>query len=127
MPALPAFEYFRVYADADGESHFEDVQLPMDVVDFAPPAAPLDMASLGAASSMAVISSDAAWQGSAFHPAPARQFMVILDGHGAITASDGERRSGGPGMRFLLEDTTGKGHSSEFFDEVTALVIRLPE
>jgi hypothetical protein len=30
-------------------------------------------------------------------------------------------------MRFLLEDTTGKGHSSEFFDDVTALVIRLPD
>ncbi|MFN2562760.1 MAG: hypothetical protein ABR571_15885 [Jatrophihabitans sp.] len=83
--------------------------MPMNRVDFAPPAAPLDVAGLGPAESMAVNSSDAAWQGAAFHPPPARQFLVILDGHGAVTASDGERRSGGPGMRFLLEDATGKG------------------
>jgi hypothetical protein len=124
---MAAFEYFRVYTDADGDTHIEDVQTPMSAVDFAPPAAPLDMANLGPAVSLAVIGGDAGWQGAEFHPAPARQFMVILDGHGAVTVSDGERRTCGPGTCFLLEDTTGTGHSSEFFDDVRALVIRLSE
>jgi hypothetical protein len=124
---MAAFEYFRVYADEHGESHFEDVRVPMHEVDFAPPAAPLNLAALGPAASVAVIGSDHDWAGAEFHPAPARQWIVLLEGRGSITASDGETREGGPGFRFLLEDTTGKGHSSRFFDEVTALVIRLPD
>jgi hypothetical protein len=121
------FSYFRVYADEQGETHFEDVRVPMSTVDFAPPAAPLDVASLGPATSVAVIGSDQEWAGAEFHPAPARQWMVILAGHGSITASDGEIRECGPGGRFLLEDTSGRGHSSRFHDEVTALVITVPD
>lgn len=121
------FEYFRVVTGRDGETHFEDVRLPMSQVDFAPPAAPLDVAMLGAAESIAVIGSDRSWAGAAFHPAPARQWMVILAGHGSITTSDGETRECSPGDRFLLEDTTGTGHSSRFFDEVMCLVVRVPD
>jgi hypothetical protein len=124
---MAAFEYFRVYADDRGESHVEDVRVPMTELDYAPPAAPLNFAALGDAASVAVISSDREWAGAAFHPAPARQWMIMLEGHGSITASDGETRECGPGDRFLLEDTAGKGHSSQFFDDVTVLVVRLPQ
>jgi hypothetical protein len=121
------FQYFRVYSDEHGESHVEDVSVPLREIDFAPPAAPLNLAALGAAAEVSVLRGSADWQGSQFHPAPARQLMCILAGHGSITASDGETRSGGPGMTFLLEDTSGRGHSSRFFEEVTVLVVRMPE
>jgi uncharacterized cupin superfamily protein len=75
---------------------------------------------------MSVISSDAGWQGQTFHPAPARQFMVLVEGSGRITTSDGKTRTCSTGTRFLLEDTTGRGHSSEFFEKTTVLVIRMP-
>ena len=41
------FHYHRVYADDQGESHFEDVTVPMKTVDYAPPAPPLDHVGFG--------------------------------------------------------------------------------
>ena len=36
--------YVRLYAGDDGNSHFEDIDLALVPVDFAPPAAPLNVA-----------------------------------------------------------------------------------
>ena len=36
-------KYTRVYADSNGESHFEDVEVEFSSVDFAPPAPPLEL------------------------------------------------------------------------------------
>lgn len=33
-------KYTRIYGDPIGESHFEDVEVELKLVDFAPPAAP---------------------------------------------------------------------------------------
>ena len=52
------------------------------------------------------------WAGSTPHPTPHRQIFCILSGRCAVTTSDGETREGGPGAFMLLEDTTGRGHSS---------------
>jgi hypothetical protein len=35
-----------------------------------------------------------------------------VDGHLEVIASDGEKRSLGPGDRLLMEDVDGKGHRS---------------
>ena len=51
------------------------------------------------------------WTGEAINP-PERQFLIFLDGHLEVTASDGEKRSFGPGDRVLMEDVHGKGHRS---------------
>ena len=115
----------RVYADDDGESHFEDVTVPMEPVDYAPPAPPLDHAALGDAATLAVVGSDDAWEGETFHPAPARLFMLALRGHGTVTVSNGASREFGPGEVFLLDDTRGKGHASKFFDECIVAAVRL--
>jgi hypothetical protein len=37
---MPKYSYIRIYADAEGESHCEDVVGDMVSTDFAPPAAP---------------------------------------------------------------------------------------
>jgi len=35
--------YVRLYTDESGESHFEDLELELPPVDFAPPAGPLNI------------------------------------------------------------------------------------
>mgnify|MGYP001613461699 CR=1 FL=1 len=35
--------YTRLYSDADGESHFEDIKTNLVATDFAPPAPPLNL------------------------------------------------------------------------------------
>ena len=37
-------KYVRLYSDENGDSHFEDLEIPLTPVDFAPPAAPLNIA-----------------------------------------------------------------------------------
>lgn len=42
--------YLRIYADEDGESHFEDVDLAYHETDFVPPAPPVSTSSFRPAS-----------------------------------------------------------------------------
>jgi hypothetical protein len=45
-----------------------------------------------------------------WHPAPARQLVVLLNGEIEIEVGAGEVRRFGGGDILLLEDTTGRGH-----------------
>ena len=100
----------RLYADARGESHWEDVaveyaestnagrlsaRLPATGIIFreVPPDYDLD-----------------------WHPAPRRQYIINLDAGVQLTASDGETRRIGAGEVILVEDTWGKGHLSRALD-----------
>ena len=47
-----------------------------------------------------------------WHPAPQRQFVVILSGQLQITYVDGTTKVFGPGDARLVENTTGKGHQT---------------
>ena len=47
-----------------------------------------------------------------WHPAPQRQFVVILSGQLEIGFGDGSKKIFGPGDARLVEDTTGKGHTT---------------
>ena len=104
--------YARLYADERGESHFADVDLALSPVDFAPPAAPLNVAPLFPAAGCFLVSGPADWAGEVPHPAPRRQLFCMLRGEVDVTASDGETRRLAPGGLMLLEDTTGKGHAT---------------
>ena len=47
-----------------------------------------------------------------WHPAPRRQFVIILSGQLVIGCGDGSKHMFGPGDARLVEDTTGKGHTT---------------
>ena len=48
----------------------------------------------------------------AWHPAPQRQFVIILSGQLQITYPDGTKRVFGEGEARLMENITGKGHKT---------------
>jgi quercetin dioxygenase-like cupin family protein len=52
------------------------------------------------------------WSGD-WHPAPKRQFGILIEGELEVTASDGEVRTFKAGDVRLLEDTSGKGHQTK--------------
>ena len=106
---MSKFTYVRLYADERGESHFEDVSVDLELVDFAPPAPPLFIGGTQAASRVQFFQAPAGWDGS-WHTAPKRQFMSILSGEFTVEVSDGEVRVFAAGALVLVEDTTGKGH-----------------
>ena len=106
---MPNYSYVRIFADSDGESHFEDVVGDMVPTDFAPPAPPTHTGGARDVNQSLFFSAPAGWDGE-WHPAPARQFMVVLKGQFTGEVSDGEIRTLNPGDILLVEDTTGKGH-----------------
>lgn len=104
--------YVRLFADEHGESHFAEVAVPLDEVDFAPPATPLHVTALFPATSCGFVCGPPGWDGSTPHLSPRRQLMCNLRGEYEVTASDGTVRRFSPGSVLLLEDTSGKGHTT---------------
>jgi hypothetical protein len=117
----------RLYADDDGESHFDTQEIAMTLQEFAPPAAPLYVSEARPASRFVVIQLPVAWGGGEPHPTPSRHVLLCLSGSFQIRSSDGETRSFSMGDALLMVDTKGKGHSTTVTSDkpVTAVMIRL--
>ena len=96
----------RIYTGDDGESHFEEIQIPLD-----------DAGDIGALSQTFPVTgiifrqTDGDYNYS-WHNAPCRQFVLMLEGSVEIEAGDGERRVFNSGDILLAEDTSGRGHIS---------------
>jgi hypothetical protein len=110
------FSYPLLYCTPDGNSHFQDVSVELPRIDFAPPAAPIHIGGNVAASSTFFGGFEAGWgeddlKSRLYHPAPAAQFIVVLQGDFSLIATDGEMRQFLPGDVFRVEDTPPcKGH-----------------
>ena len=97
----------HLYPDANGESHFEDIEIEWAENTRASKLSKRFPAN-GIIFREVEPSYDLDW-----HPAPRRQYIINLTGAVEITASDGEKRIIGPGEVFLVEDVHGKGHFSK--------------
>ena len=120
-------QYTRLSADAEGESHFEDVEIELAEVDFAPPAPPLHLSAPLAAAQFVFCALRPGWYGD-WHPTPLRQFFFQLSGELEVEVSDGEVRHFGQGSIVLVEDLTGKGHVTRVVSNVEVLgaFVQLP-
>jgi hypothetical protein len=118
----------RVYGDAQGETHFEEVEVPLAAVDFAPPAPPVSLSALAPASRYGFMGAPPGWDGD-WHPVPGRLLTVYLAGEVEVEVSDGAARRFRPGDVTLTEDTTGKGHRSRVVGSTDALlaIVQLPD
>ncbi len=97
----------RIFSGDDGESHFEDVDVPLQ--DHGPRGL---MSELVKATGVIFRQTGPAYDLD-WHNAPRRQYVVNLSGGQVeIEATDGTKRRFGPGDVLLAEDTTGRGHVS---------------
>src|SRR5215210_4879000 len=103
-------QYVRLYAGADGESHFEDVEVALRTVEFIAGRPFVDLSPPSAAMGSAFIRLPAGWDSGGRYNPPRRNFFVTLSGELEIEASDGQIRHFGPGTVLLAEDTSGQGH-----------------
>ncbi len=97
----------NLYTDANGESHFRDIE-----VDWAEERRGSKLSKRMPATGIIFRETSADYDLD-WHPAPRRQYIVNLDAGVQITASDGESRVIGAGEIILVEDITGKGHLSK--------------
>ena len=115
----------RLYTDEFGESHFEDIEIPMSAIQYSPPAPALHLSEPVAATQFSWLRFPADWNDSA-HPSPRRQLFVVLDGEVEGWTSNGEKRRFGAGDCLLMEDTSGKGHGARpLSGECSSIVIAL--
>jgi hypothetical protein len=110
----------NLYTDADGQSHFRDVEI--EWVEETPSGKfSARLPASGIIFRQAPPTYDLDW-----HTAPRRQYIINLDAGVRITAGDGESRVIGPGEVFLVEDTTGRGHLSTAVDGQLRHCIHVP-
>jgi hypothetical protein len=119
--------YVRLYADATGESHFSQEEIALKSVNFAPPSPPVDISAFFPAKHFVLLHTPPGWFGD-WHPTPYRQFFFFLGGKVDVQASDGDVRRFGPGSVVLVEDTIGRGHTTQVTtdDPWIAAVVQLP-
>ena len=95
----------RLYTGDDGQSHFEDIEIEMEdnIVGH--------ISKTYGATGIVFRETSESYDYD-FHVAPARQYVVNLEGAVEITVGSGEKRVFGTGEVFICEDPPGQGHIS---------------
>jgi quercetin dioxygenase-like cupin family protein len=110
----------RIYSGDDGQSHFEDLDLPYDTI------ADAEVTAMRSATGVQFRRTPAG-SFSDWHPAPRRQFVITLDGQSEIGIGDGTKRTFGPGDVLLADDLTGHGHTTEAIGDRVSVAIPLAD
>ena len=106
---------YRLYSGTDGESHLEEMDLSKDK-------------QLKQAQETANITFRE-WAAGHFidwHPAPRRQYIISLSGHVEIGLGDGTSVVYNPGDARLVEDTTGRGHTTRVIGNESCIHAVIP-
>lgn len=104
--------YLRIYADNNGETHMQDVDmalLPKEVFEGCPP---LRLSETLQASGCRFLRVPSGMHVVGWHNPPCRKLVIWLTGVVEFETSDGDIRRVAAGSVVLAEDTTGKGHVS---------------
>jgi hypothetical protein len=97
----------RVFSGADGQSHFDEVEIELDSQ-----IGQFEWASQLLAGPGVIFRETGGDYSLDFHTAPRRQFVVNLDGWVELEVGDGTMRRFGPGAILFADDLTGQGHKS---------------
>ena len=114
--------YLHVYGDADGTTHITEVAYSMTSGDYAPPAPPLEISAHTPATGMVVLAFPDGWYGD-YHPAPKKQWMILLSGALEIGVSDGTKHTLKPGEIVLADEVGSKGHTTRVVGNTPASIM----
>ena len=105
----------RIYTGPDGQSHAEEVQMKLSGN------ASEMMKATGVQFRRTPPGSFSDW-----HVGPRRQYVITLSGRGEIEVAGGKKITMGPGHINLIEDTTGKGHTTRVVGTEDRVTIAIP-
>lgn len=108
---MKGYKITRVYADENGDSRFEDLEIPLSEK------GPIGFLSENLPVDSIIFRKVTPQYDYDFHNAPARQYIALMDGGVEIENSLGEKRIFDTGEVILVEDTTGKGHRTRNIKE----------
>jgi len=106
---------YRMFTGEDGQTHCEEIDLSKtpDWVQ-------------GLPTNHITFSEAAVGRASDWHTAPRRQFVIIVSGQLEIGFGDGTKMVFGPGDARLVEDITGKGHTTATYGDVPCVTATVP-
>jgi hypothetical protein len=117
----------RIYSTEDGESHFDEVEIPTSSRQVHPNATAFEVSASYAATGIRFTRIPSGARQVDWHTVPERVLTVRLDGSAEYQTSDGDERHVPAGSFVLFEDTDGKGHKSRHSpEEQTVIWISLP-
>ena len=117
----------RIYSTADGESHFDEVEITTSSRRVHPDAAVFEVSANYAATRIRFTRIPSGAGDVDWHTVPERVLTVRLNGSAEYQTSDGDERHVPAGGFVLFEDTHGKGHKSRHSpEEQTVIWISLP-
>ena len=116
------FNVTRIYSDGEGDSHFEDITIPLR------DAGSIGKLSTGISAKEIIFREVTPSYDYDFHNAPQKQYIILLDGEIEIETSLGDKRTFKSGEVLLVEDTTGKGHKTRNLQPINrkSIFITLP-
>jgi quercetin dioxygenase-like cupin family protein len=119
----------RVWTDEQGASHFADLDLPETMMPTALGLPEMRSTSSLPAESFRLITTTPQAMARGWHPAPARQFVIVVRGAIAVEVSDGETRQLVAGSMIFFEDVGGRGHLNRIVDdgEIMLAFLAVPE
>jgi len=120
---IDTFVITRIYTDREGESHFEDVSIPLES------RGKIGFLSGNLESTSVRFRNVVPGYDYEFHNAPRRQLIFLLNGVIQIETSMGEIRKFSAGDVLLVEDTSGKGHRTKNLTPVKrkSAFVEIPE
>lgn len=112
--------YSVLYSDADDVTHFRDEYMSWNKRSSGNSVIPLqDANQIGFLSLHKNLRTD-------WHPAPRKQFVMVLKGILEVQAGDGERRTFTPGSVLLVTDTDCRGHRTSTLEGKEAMLVWVP-
>ena len=106
---------FRMYTGSDGQSHLEEQTISAHpILGQERPTAHIQFREIPAGAFMD------------WHPAPRRQYVIVLAGQLELGFKDGTTRRMNPGDATLAEDTTGPGHTTRVVSTTPAVAAVVP-
>lgn len=117
----------RIYSTEDGESHFDEVEIPTSPRQVHPNAMAFEVSASFAAAGIRFTRIPSGAGQVDWHTVPEPVLTVRLDGSAEYQTSDGDERHVPAGGFILFEDIGGKGHKSrQSPEEQTVIWISLP-
>jgi hypothetical protein len=109
----------RIYTGDDGESHFEEIDLPYEKI------AESERTAVENAENVHF----RRYQPGGFidwHTAPRRQYVITLEGQVEVGLGDGTKRVFGVGDVLLADDLTGRGHTTAVYGGKVRVSVAIP-
>ncbi len=105
----------RIYTGSDGQSHAEELQMKLNG----------RTSELMKATGVQFSRTPAGYFND-WHVGPRRQYVITLSGRGEIEVAGGKKIAMGPGHINLIEDTTGKGHTTRVVGTEDRVTVAIP-